>query len=67
MVKFAEKLLRRNAVLVGRPVGFELVEFVSKPELAGYYAQFKAVGQRPTPDKIVPCGRQGQETGNAPG
>ena len=48
-------------------VGFELVEFVSKPELAGYYAQFKAVGQRPTPDKIVPCGRQGQETGNAPG
>ena len=48
-------------------VGFELVEFVSKPELAGYYAEFEAVGPRPKPDEIVPCGRQGQETGNAPG
>lgn len=48
-------------------VGFELVEFVSKPELAGYYAQFKAVGDRPEPSEIVPCGEQGQSKGNAPG
>lgn len=48
-------------------VGFELVEFVSKPELAGYYAQFKAVGPRPEPSAIVPCGEQGQQQGNAPG
>ncbi len=48
-------------------VGFELVEFVSKPELAGYYAQFKAVGERPEPSQIVPCGAQGQNKGSAPG
>ena len=28
-------------------VGFRLVEFVRKPELAGYYAQFEAAGSRP--------------------
>jgi len=48
-------------------VGFRLVEFVSKPELAGYYAQFEAVGERPAPDAINPCGEQGQDKGNAPG
>jgi ubiquinone/menaquinone biosynthesis C-methylase UbiE len=36
-------------------VGFRLTEFVRKPELQGYYAQFEAVGARPAPDKIVPC------------
>ncbi len=36
-------------------VGFRLVEFVRKPELAGYYAQFEAVGDRPEPSDIVPC------------
>lgn len=36
-------------------VGFRLVEFVRKPELAGYYAQFEAVGPRPAPDEIEPC------------
>ena len=36
-------------------VGFRLVEFVRKPELAGYYAQFEAVGGRPEPDQIKPC------------
>jgi len=36
-------------------VGFRLVEFVRKPELAGYYAQFEAVGQRPEPGEIDPC------------
>jgi ubiquinone/menaquinone biosynthesis C-methylase UbiE len=36
-------------------VGFKLVEFVRKPELAGYYAQFTAEGKRPEPDEIKPC------------
>jgi ubiquinone/menaquinone biosynthesis C-methylase UbiE len=47
-------------------VGFRLVEFVRKPELAGYYAQFEAVGPRPQPDAITPCGEQGQSMGTAP-
>ena len=47
-------------------VGFKLVEFVRKPELAGYYAQFEAIGERPAPPDIVPCGEQGQSKGNAP-
>lgn len=41
-------------------VGFRLVEFVRKPELAGYYAQFEAVGDRPEPSKIVPCRQSGK-------
>jgi ubiquinone/menaquinone biosynthesis C-methylase UbiE len=37
-------------------VGFRLVEFVRKPEILGYYAQFeKAAGARPAPDAILPC------------
>jgi ubiquinone/menaquinone biosynthesis C-methylase UbiE len=36
-------------------VGFRLVEFGRKPELAGYYAQFEAVDKRPAPRDIVPC------------
>jgi ubiquinone/menaquinone biosynthesis C-methylase UbiE len=47
-------------------VGFRLVEFVRKPELAGYYAQFEAVGPRPEPGAIIPCGEQGQNKGSAP-
>ena len=47
-------------------VGFRLVEFVRKPELAGYYAQFEAVGPTPEPDEIEPCGEQGPDEGNAP-
>ena len=35
--------------------GFRLVEFVRKPELRGYYAQFEASGQRPAPGSIKPC------------
>jgi ubiquinone/menaquinone biosynthesis C-methylase UbiE len=37
-------------------VGFRLVQFVRKPELKGYYAQFEAVGERPEPQAIKPCG-----------
>ncbi|MBS0481080.1 MAG: class I SAM-dependent methyltransferase [Proteobacteria bacterium] len=36
-------------------VGFRLAEFVRKPELRGYYAQFEAVGPRPEPKDIKPC------------
>lgn len=36
-------------------VGFRLTEFIRKPELQGYYAQFEAVGARPAPENIVPC------------
>jgi len=36
-------------------LGFRLVEFVRKPELKGYYAQFEAAGARPAPRAIKPC------------
>ena len=36
-------------------VGFRLTEFVRKPELQGYYAQFEAGSQRPAPSEIKPC------------
>ncbi len=36
-------------------VGFRLSQFVRKPELQGYYAQFEASGGRPGPGAIVPC------------
>ncbi len=36
-------------------VGFRLTEFVRKPELQGYYAQFEAGAPRPAPEAIVPC------------
>jgi ubiquinone/menaquinone biosynthesis C-methylase UbiE len=48
-------------------VGFRLVEFVRKPELASYYAQFEAAGPRPQPSAIIPCAEQGQEQGTTPG
>lgn len=38
-----------------RAVGFRLVEFVRKPELNGYYAQFEAAGARPEPAAMKPC------------
>jgi len=36
-------------------VGFRLAEFVRKPEIQGYYAQFEAHGDRPEPGAIKPC------------
>ncbi|MDE2596152.1 MAG: methyltransferase domain-containing protein [Sphingomonadales bacterium] len=36
-------------------VGFRLDEFVRKPEVTGYYAQFELVGSRPAPAAIKPC------------
>lgn len=44
-------------------VGFRLVEFVRRPELNGYYAQFEAVGPRPEPAAIVPCKMEVGKTG----
>jgi ubiquinone/menaquinone biosynthesis C-methylase UbiE len=46
-------------------VGFRLVEFVRKPELAGYYAQFVAAGPRPEPGDIQPCKDEDQAPSNA--
>lgn len=40
-------------------VGFRLVEFVRKPELAGYFARFEAAGKRPEPHEIEPCSQPG--------
>lgn len=36
-------------------VGFRLTEFVRKPELQGYFAEFEASGPRPAPSAIKPC------------
>lgn len=36
-------------------LGFRLGQFVRKPELQGYYAEFEAVGERPRPASIKPC------------
>ncbi|HYD23306.1 MAG TPA: methyltransferase domain-containing protein [Croceibacterium sp.] len=46
-------------------VGFRLVEFVRKPELAGYYAQFVAAGPRREPGSIEPCDAQDGKQGTA--
>jgi ubiquinone/menaquinone biosynthesis C-methylase UbiE len=40
-------------------VGFRLAEFVRKPEIAGYFARFEAVGERPEPHEIEPCSQPG--------
>lgn len=48
-----------------RQVGFELVTFKDAPELAGYYAQFKAAATRPEPNAIKPCRGPTGGTGNA--
>jgi len=46
-------------------IGFRLVEFVRNPALAGYYAQFEAVGERPQPNEIEPCSLSGVQSNNA--
>ena len=46
-------------------VGFRLVEFVRKPEIAGYYAQFETEGPRREPGEIEPCSEP-EDTGEAP-
>ncbi len=44
-------------------VGFRLVQFVRKPELTGYFAQFEAAGTRPEPQAIKPCRTANGKTG----
>jgi len=46
-------------------VGFRLTQFVRKPELQGYYAQFEASGLRPAPKAIRPCGDKGKQASAA--
>jgi len=36
-------------------VGYKLVEFIEKPDIAGYFARFERHGERPEPDQIKPC------------
>ena len=43
-------------------LGFRLGQFVRKPELQGYYAEFEAAGPRPEPDAIAPCRQAGKAT-----
>ena len=42
-------------------VGYRLVEFIRKPQIAGYYAQFEVVGERPDPRDIEPCVQPGED------
>lgn len=42
-------------------VGYRLVEFIRKPQIAGYYAQFEVVGERPDPRDIEPCVQPGDD------
>ncbi|MBX7481169.1 methyltransferase domain-containing protein [Qipengyuania sp. 6D47A] len=53
-----------------RVAGYELVAFRDAPELAGYYAQFKAAARRPSPEEILPCrgdqAAMGEEAPSAP-
>ncbi|GGD52373.1 methyltransferase domain-containing protein [Erythrobacter arachoides] len=42
-------------------VGYRLVEFVRKPQIAGYYAQFEVAGERPEPRDIEPCMQPGND------
>jgi ubiquinone/menaquinone biosynthesis C-methylase UbiE len=39
--------------------GFRLTQFIRKPEIVGYYAEFEAAGERPQPSQIRPCRIQG--------
>lgn len=46
-------------------VGFRLTEFVRKPEIQGYYAQFEAERARPEPTAIRPCQQENGKTADA--
>lgn len=36
-------------------VGFRLEELIPKPTAGGYFARFRRITARPTPESIVPC------------
>ncbi|MFM5894572.1 MAG: class I SAM-dependent methyltransferase [Novosphingobium sp.] len=44
-------------------LGFRLVQFVSKPEVNGYFAAFEVTGNRPAPKDIKPCNTASGKTG----
>ena len=48
-------------------VGYRLVEFVRHPALAGYYAQFEAMAERPAAEDIRPCALAGNGSGTPDG
>lgn len=39
-------------------VGYKLVEFIEKPDIAGYFARFEAVGKRPEAGDIKGCNQR---------
>jgi len=45
-------------------VGFRLVQFIRKPEIQGYYAEFEAAGERPAPNAIMPCSTANTKSGD---
>ena len=45
-------------------VGYRLVQFIRKPQIAGYYAQFEVAGSRPEPRDIEPCMQPGDSEDN---
>jgi len=44
-------------------VGFRLVQFIRKPQIQGYYAEFEAAGERPEPKAITPCSTANTKSG----
>ncbi|WP_241557396.1 class I SAM-dependent methyltransferase [Croceibacterium ferulae] len=48
-------------------VGYRLVEFIRHPALAGYYAQFEAMAERPEPEDIRPCAMASNRSGPSDG
>jgi ubiquinone/menaquinone biosynthesis C-methylase UbiE len=45
-------------------VGFRLVQFIRKPEIQGYYAEFETAGDRPAPNAIRPCSTAKTKSGD---
>jgi hypothetical protein len=48
-------------------LGFRVNQLRRMPELAGYYAEFEAVGDRPEPSDIEPCRQPGERDAQAAG
>jgi hypothetical protein len=44
-----------------KAVGFRLTDFVRKPAMQGYYAEFERMDERPSPASIKPCGQNDQK------
>jgi ubiquinone/menaquinone biosynthesis C-methylase UbiE len=43
-------------------VGYKLMEFAERPDIAGFVARFQAQGKRPDPKAIKACDSEGQKT-----